>query len=87
MLTAFWAVAAQDPAAAVAILKSKTAPAAAAPAATAAPAAVAAPAAAGNRMYCWTHGAKAHISKECLSKKPGHKDSATFKNQMGGTKA
>ena len=37
--------------------------------------------------YCWTHGACHHVSRICMMKKPGHQDSATFANQMGGTHA
>ena len=35
--------------------------------------------------YCWSHGACAHESASCLSKKPGHQDTATFNNKMGGS--
>ena len=34
--------------------------------------------------YCWSHGACAHTSAECRSKKPGHQDDATFQNMKGG---
>ena len=37
--------------------------------------------------YCWTHGACAHDSPQCKSKKTGHKDEATFQNKMGGSTA
>ena len=30
--------------------------------------------------YCWSHGACAHTSVQCRSKKAGHKDKATFTN-------
>lgn len=36
--------------------------------------------------YCWSHGACAHDSKDCKSKKPGHCDEATHANKMGGSK-
>lgn len=36
--------------------------------------------------YCWTHGGCAHESKDCTQKAPGHKDSATFGDKMGGSK-
>ena len=35
--------------------------------------------------YCWSHGACAHESKDCFSKKQGHQDQATFNNKMGGS--
>ena len=35
--------------------------------------------------YCWTHGACGHDSKDCRNKKPGHEDSATFENKLGGS--
>lgn len=37
--------------------------------------------------YCWSHGACAHSSARCRSKKEGHKDEATFANKMGGSTA
>ena len=40
--------------------------------------------------YCWTHGYKVtydHNSGTCTAKKPGHKDSATRANPMGGSQA
>ena len=37
--------------------------------------------------YCWSHGACAHTSAQCRSKKPGHKDTATFYNKLGGSTA
>ena len=38
-------------------------------------------------FYCWSHGACAHPSAECNSKRPGHQDAATFTNKMGGSVA
>ena len=38
-------------------------------------------------FYCWSHGACAHPSPQCKSKKPGHQDAATFDNKMGGLTA
>ena len=35
--------------------------------------------------YCHTHGACNHDSPDCRSKAEGHKDEATFQNQMGGS--
>ena len=35
--------------------------------------------------YCWTHGVCGHDSKDCRNKKPGHQDSATFDNKLGGS--
>ena len=32
--------------------------------------------------YCWSHGAWNHLGKNCVNKKDGHKDEATFKNKM-----
>lgn len=37
-----------------------------------------------HSMYCHTHGACGHPSKECKYPKAGHKKEATFKNMMGG---
>ena len=37
--------------------------------------------------YCWSHGACAHTSTQCRSKKSGHKDVATFLNKLGGSTA
>ena len=37
--------------------------------------------------YCWSHGACAHTSAQCKSKKAGHKDNATFLNKLGGSTA
>ena len=38
-------------------------------------------------FYCWSHGACAHPSPECRSKRPGHQDQATFENKMEGSTA
>ena len=41
-----------------------------------------------NKNYCWSHGYDLHplhTSATCLHKKDGHKDEATFKNNMGGS--
>jgi hypothetical protein len=38
--------------------------------------------------YCWTHGTTTnlrHTSKSCSRKAEGHKDDATFTNQLGGS--
>jgi hypothetical protein len=40
----------------------------------------------GKKKYCWTHGTCLHSSNECRSKASGHKDEASFKNQLGGKK-
>jgi hypothetical protein len=37
--------------------------------------------------YCWSHGACAHDSSDCNSKREGHKDGATFENKQGGSTA
>ena len=37
-----------------------------------------------TNKYCWSHGACAHTSSECRSKKPGHRDDATFRDKKGG---
>ena len=37
-----------------------------------------------TNKYCWSHGACAHMSAECRSKKPGHQDDATFRDMKGG---
>ena len=37
--------------------------------------------------YCWSHGACAHTSQQCRSKKSGHRDDATFRNKLGGSTA
>ena len=36
--------------------------------------------------YCHTHGACNHTSSECNRKAPGHKNTATLTNRMGGVK-
>ena len=49
----------------------------------------AAPSTGGTRKcahYCHSHAGGDHPSSECLRKFAGHKDAATFTNQMGGTK-
>ena len=38
-----------------------------------------------TNKYCWTHGACAHLSKDCRSKADGHQDDATFQDRMGGS--
>ena len=35
--------------------------------------------------YCWSHGFVGHIGTKCNNKKPGHQDSATAANHMGGS--
>jgi hypothetical protein len=38
--------------------------------------------------YCWSHGLgtnRSHHSKACRNKKPGHQDTATVTNRMGGS--
>ena len=35
--------------------------------------------------YCWSHGACGHDDKDCRSKKPGHRDEATFADRLGGS--
>ena len=35
--------------------------------------------------YCWSHGACAHSSSECNSKKEGYKNESTFTNKMNGS--
>ena len=40
-----------------------------------------------HSIYCHTHGACTHTSKECKWPKSGHKKEATFKNMMGGSTA
>ena len=37
--------------------------------------------------YCWSHGACAHSSSQCQSKKAGHQDNATLVNKLGGSTA
>lgn len=36
--------------------------------------------------YCWTHGFRGHLGKDCKNKGEGHKDEATKDNRMGGSK-
>ena len=38
-----------------------------------------------TNFYCWSHGACAHPSNQCYSKRPGHQDNATFENKIGGS--
>ena len=38
-----------------------------------------------HSLYCWSHGACAHESKDCNKPRPGHKKEATFSNKMGGS--
>ena len=38
-------------------------------------------------LYCWTHGACNHLSKDCERKALGHKDTAKLANRMGGSNA
>jgi hypothetical protein len=35
-------------------------------------------------IYCWTRGGCGHTSSQCTNKLPGHQDTATFTNKMGG---
>jgi hypothetical protein len=40
-----------------------------------------------KRGYCWTHGSTTnadHSSATCKNKAPGHQDTATWRNQLGG---
>ena len=37
------------------------------------------------KRYCWSCGCTTHWGRNCPSKKRGHKDEATFRNQMGGS--
>lgn len=39
------------------------------------------------KRYCWSCGCCTHWSKYCPTKKPGHKDDATFRNRMDGSNA
>jgi hypothetical protein len=42
---------------------------------------------ASKRGYCWTHGSTTnsdHSSATCKNKAPGHQDTATWRNQLGG---
>ena len=36
-------------------------------------------------LYCWTHGACNHGSKDCKNPRDGHKAEATFENRMNGS--
>ena len=36
------------------------------------------------RKYCWTHGSGTHSSTECKKSAPGHNNSATHRNKLGG---
>ena len=36
------------------------------------------------RPYCWTHGPCGHLGKNCLTRKDGHREEATWKRKMGG---
>ena len=38
-------------------------------------------------IYYWTHGGSGHSSAQCNRKAPGHQDTATFENRMGGLNA
>ena len=40
-----------------------------------------------TNKYCWTHGGTNHSSQECQRKAPGHQDTATFVNRLGGSNA
>ena len=40
-----------------------------------------------TNKYCWTHGGCGHDSTTCRAKAPGHQETATFKNRMGGSNA
>jgi len=92
-LVALMALYARDPAAASAQFNRRTIAAPAAPA----PAAVAPVAASKKKSpphppYCHTCGvhripARQHPSKECKTKAPGHRNEATFTNQLGGRPA
>ena len=37
------------------------------------------------KRYCWSCGCCAHWSRNCPTKKKGHKDDATFRNRMNGS--
>jgi hypothetical protein len=43
------------------------------------------PLAAHYNKYCWSHGRCNHVGSECKSKAPGHKDTATMEDKMGGS--
>jgi hypothetical protein len=36
-------------------------------------------------IYCWTHGGCGHLGAICNAKLPGHQDTASFLNKMGGS--
>ena len=38
-------------------------------------------------QYCHTHGASNHTSRDCNKKAPGHRNTATLANRMGGSNA
>ena len=38
-----------------------------------------------TRKYYWSHGAFNHTSKECGARKNGHKEDASFNNEVGGS--
>ena len=38
-------------------------------------------------LYRWTHGGSNHLSSVCRARAPGHQDTATFENRMGGSNA
>ena len=38
-------------------------------------------------LYCWSHGACGHTSKGYKKRKAGHKEAATYRNQLGGKRA
>jgi hypothetical protein len=38
------------------------------------------------RLYCWSHGACAHLSNDCERRATGHQATATFANMMDGSK-
>jgi hypothetical protein len=35
--------------------------------------------------YCWTHGGCGHLGSTCNAKLPGHQDTASFTDKMGGS--
>jgi len=37
------------------------------------------------KRYCWSCGCCTHWGRDCTQKKSGHKDTANFKNRMGGS--
>ena len=91
-LVALMALYATDPAAASAQFNRRTITAPAAPAAAAAPVAVPKKKSPPHPPYCHTCGvhrisARQHPSRECKTKAPGHRNEATFSNQLGGRPA